>query len=424
MIHETLNLRHLRAFCEVARCGSISGASGAVFLSQPAITQAIAKLEQTLGAALFVRNASGMFPTEPGSLFQARADRALHLIRVGARKAARSDPGAARAGFAQFDQLLTAAQLRALLAVSQTGNFSWAARSIGISQPSLHRVARDLERLSGLSLFRRGARSIETTPAAVILEQHSRLAFAELKQGVAEIGAWLGNDTAQINIGSLPLARSFILPHAINAFSRHRPDARLRVFDGAYTDLLHDLRQGGLDLIIGALRDPVPVADVVQEPLLDDALAIVARKGHPLTGQDRITAGDLAAYPWVVPAAGIPTRDHFDALFAEAGQAIPAQVVETSSLILVRGLLLDSDRLTVISAHQIQHEIDQGLLACVDFPLPHASRPIGTTCRADWRPTATQSLLLGLLRDAGRAVRSLQRDRIASPEHRPLGGKS
>jgi ABC-type branched-subunit amino acid transport system substrate-binding protein len=39
---DKFNLRHLRAFLQVARCGSISGASERVFLSQPAITQALA----------------------------------------------------------------------------------------------------------------------------------------------------------------------------------------------------------------------------------------------------------------------------------------------------------------------------------------------------------------------------------------------
>ena len=42
------NLRHLRVFLEVARHRSISKAAPRVFLSQPAITQAIGKLETLL----------------------------------------------------------------------------------------------------------------------------------------------------------------------------------------------------------------------------------------------------------------------------------------------------------------------------------------------------------------------------------------
>jgi DNA-binding transcriptional LysR family regulator len=52
----------------VARCGSISAAAGDVHLSQPAITQAIAKLERSLEVTLFARSSTGMAATEAGLL--------------------------------------------------------------------------------------------------------------------------------------------------------------------------------------------------------------------------------------------------------------------------------------------------------------------------------------------------------------------
>ena len=64
MPSKLLNLRHLRAFLEVLDLKSISKASLKVFLSQSAITQAIAKLEIELSTSLFYRQAEGMLPTE------------------------------------------------------------------------------------------------------------------------------------------------------------------------------------------------------------------------------------------------------------------------------------------------------------------------------------------------------------------------
>ncbi len=401
---EDLNLRHLRAFCEVANHGSITAASEHVFLSQPAITQALAKLERSLGATLFVRRSDGMFLTEPGRLFENRATRALDRIRAGARRAARTGGRGRSAGFARFDRLLTSVQLRALLALSDTGNFSWAARNLGVSRPSVHRAAGDLERLSGLDLFIRTVQGFELTPAAQALERAARLAFAELRQGVAEINAWRGQDTAEIAIGSMPLARTQVLPQAINALARTRPEVRVRVVDGPYADLLHRLRHGRLDLLIGALRDPPPVDNVVEEELFRDALAVVARNGHPLAGRNNLALGDLAGCAWVTPGPGIPTRAQFDALFRDAGLDPPVPLVESSSLVLIRGLLTASDRLTLISVHQVRAEIEMGLLQRLPIDLPQTDRPIGLTVRRDWQPTATQSLLLDLLRDAGRVL--------------------
>ena len=54
------NIRHLRAFSEVASRCSINQASDRIYLSQPAIYQALAKLEQRLGVELFERRSDGM----------------------------------------------------------------------------------------------------------------------------------------------------------------------------------------------------------------------------------------------------------------------------------------------------------------------------------------------------------------------------
>ncbi|MBP2231514.1 DNA-binding transcriptional LysR family regulator [Azospirillum agricola] len=398
------NIRHLRAFREVARQRSISQAAERVHLSQPAITQAIAKLEAQLGTALFERRFDGMPTTTAGALFLDRVERMLEGLRSGAREAVRVGDRKAARGFADFDQLLTAAQLRALVAIANAGNFSLAARAVNIAQPSIHRAARDLERLSGLSLFTRSAAGITLTAAAKALVQHVKLAIAELEQGFAELADHLGTDQSRIVVGSMPLARTHILPTAINALAAERPEVRIQVVDGPYDDLLHGLRHGEIDVLIGALRDPVPIDDVVQETLFTDPLAVVVRAFHPLTRR-AVAPDDLAAGRWVVPRPGTPTRKHFDALFAERGLPLPAGIVEASSLQLIRGLLLGSDALTLISLHQIRHERNLGLLVPLPVELPGGERPIGLTLRRGWRPTATQDRFLSCLRDAGKQAR-------------------
>ena len=397
-----LNLRHLRAFLETGRAGSISAAASEVHLSQPAITQALGKLETTLGVALFVRGRGGIFLTEPGARFQDRVARALEHLRQGVERCGRTGGRKRTGGFQRFDHLLTSAQLRALLAVEDAGNFSWAARQVGIAQPALYRTARDLERISGVPLYGKTPQGIELTPPAQALALSARLTYAELKQGIDEINAWLGHDSSEVVIGTMPLAKSYVLPKAVNDLTRLRPDVRVRVVDGPYADLLHGLRHGLFDLLIGALRDPVPAEDVEQAPLFDDALAILARKDHPLAGQKTVSIRDLAAYAWVTPPAGVPTRVLFDSLFSQMGIPAPSRIVETSSQIVMRGLLMGSDRLTILSPHQVRLEMEQGLLCRLSVELTQASRTIGLSTRKDWQPTSTQSLLLDLLAKAAR----------------------
>jgi len=398
------NLRHLRAFCEVARCNSISAASEVVFLSQPAITQALAKLESDLKVSLFDRRSDGMYISEPGAIFLNRVKRALNYIELGIRLAARAAGKGNRRITPQFDKSLTTVQLRALLAVSKAQNFSLAARSINVSQPTLYRSARDLERLSGMVLYKKVAQGIELTAAAKVLARYFGLSFYELNQGFEEIQAWCGFDAGQIVIGTMPLARTYILPKAINDLCRLHPDIRVNVIDGPYEDLLHRLRHGQIDVLIGALREPLPVDDVVQKELFRDPLILVGRAGHPLAEKSPLSARQLAAFPWVVPRAGTPTRAQFENVFKTAKIPVPTRLVESSSLILVLGLLLNSDRLTMVSAHQVMHEPARGQLVKLAFELADTSRPIGMTVRKDWQPTSTQDKLLDLLYQASQSV--------------------
>ena len=58
----------------------------------------------------------------------------------------------------------------------------------------------------------------------------------------------------------------------------------------------------------------------------------------------------------------------FDRLFPPEDVArMPGGLIETSSLVLLRGLLAGSDRLALLSARQARIELDQGVLALAPF---------------------------------------------------------
>ncbi|WP_409418708.1 LysR family transcriptional regulator [Marinomonas sp. RS-M-Aa-14] len=392
------NLRHLRVFLAVAELKSITRASETIFLSQPAITQAIAKLEGLLGAALFERHSDGMHPTPSGEVWQKRVSRAINHIQNATLDIVKDNTPKERVQ-KNLVALISTTQLRALIAVCEAQNFSIASRNLAVSQSSIHRAARDLERLLGVVLFEKNSLGTNATKAAQTLAKATKLAFSELRQGIYEINALQFKDVSTITIGSMPLARMTILPKSILQFNERHPDVNINVTEGPYADLLHHLRQGDIDIILGALRYPSPADDVVQEELWAPPLSVVARTDHPLMSKHPVSAKELAQFAWVVPAKGTPTRQAFEDIFHDAGIPLPTRLVESSSQILIRELLIESDRLTLISAHQVEREINIELLNVIDFPLDHTRRPIGLCVRKSWLPTVTQSHFLSLLRE-------------------------
>jgi DNA-binding transcriptional LysR family regulator len=392
------NLRHLHAFRQVARLGSVSAAARAVHVSQPAVTLAIAGLERYFDSPLLLRRSTGVALTKAGEICLGRIERSLTQLR--------------EALGADAERLVRSTQLEALDAVVQHGNFSVAARARQMSQPSIHRSARELERLLGVPLFEKTSFGITPTRAAEELARRARLAFAEIEQARAEVHALSGGESGRTVIGAMPLARSYLLPAALLEFTQEHPQHGVAIIEGTYEHLLGGLRSGESEVLIGALRDPAPASDVIQEHLFDDPLAIIVRADHPLTRRRRLTAASLRNFQWIAPRAGSPLRAHFNALLASTGFEMPSPPLECNSLAAARAFLLESDRIMLLSAHQIHYEMQAGLLVALPHPAGKVVRPIGLTMRRSWNPTNTQRRLLEILRRSARA---------AAASHAPSG---
>lgn len=358
------------------RLGSVSRAAEAVHLTQPAATQGIAKLEALLGLALFERRATGMEPTEAALRLVPRVEAALRLI------------GSNR---------VTAAQLRAFVALAQQGSYPAAAQAAGVTVSSLHRAVGDLALALGQRLVDRRGRGLVLTHHGAQVARRLRLALAELRAGVEDLGELLGRSAGRISVGAMPLCRARLLPHTINAFRRTHPGIDILIHEGAHGELVGPLRDGEIDLMIGALRDPETLGqDLVQARLFDDRPTIIGRAGHPLAGEaERLAA--LHRYGWIVPSEGTPLRTLWRNLFAAIGGPLPPVPIECGSVMTIRELLQAGDELTLLSVDQLAVELAAGIL--VDLgPAPGAvTRTIGVTHRADWRPTRAQASFLALL---------------------------
>lgn len=385
------NLRHLKGFLAVVELGKLSLAAQSIGLSQPALTQGIAKIERWLGIPLFRRAAAGMTPTEPARIFAIRVRRALDLLSRGA--------AAAAGGRTHVHRHFTAGQLRALIAAVECGGFAAAARALGREASNVNRACRDLERLAGAPLFETTSSGIRPTRQAEALSRMGKLALGEIRQGVDDVNAWRGEHTGRLAIGCLPLAQADILPRALCLFADEYPGMDVAVVDGVYASLARGVLRGDLDLLIGALRSDDLPEELVQSEMFSAPLAVVARAGHPLGAVPAVTPDMLAAYPWVAPRSGAPARAYFEKL--RAGLTVPAHVprpIETGAHPVMRGVLLASDRITLASMGQVQSDVERGVLIRLAADLPDSARPIGATWREGWVPGLPHARFLDILR--------------------------
>jgi LysR family transcriptional regulator, regulator for genes of the gallate degradation pathway len=394
------SLRQLRVFEAVARHKSIGRAAASTSLSQPAVTQAIASLESRFGVALFERVRSGSYPTDFGNILLARTERLFDFLRQGLRRLLGSHQSSEPAGIDTLTGKIAATHIRCLIAVSENMSFDQAARSIGVSQPSLHRAARELERILRRAIYYRGARGITTNEQGAELARQFKIAMRELDYASDEIAAWQGIVTSRIAIGTLATSGSFGLARAIDEFLAQARGAQVHIVE-EHEQLLDHLRAGDIDVLFSVLRRPDWATDVTETMLFEEPYVIVMRPKHPLSAFADIGRDQLADYDWIVPGPSTPRFLAFERLFASARKR-PTARVSTASRGLIRLLITTSDRLTLLTRHEALLEEKLGVLRIAPTRLRLPRRTYGMATRANWRPTALQQTFLDILIRTGR----------------------
>jgi LysR family transcriptional regulator, regulator for genes of the gallate degradation pathway len=348
-----------------------------------------------VNARLFERRQTGCYVTKLGAVLVSRVRRFFAHLR-----AALADLGtissAGRQSINAIVNRITGPQLRSLIAISENPSFDAAARSLQISEPSLHRSARDFEREVRRNLYGRSVHGLTTTPYGTELARRCQVALQEIAYGLEELEAARGNIVSRIAIGNIPHSATQILSNAVRELLSKYPTARIRIVDNHYDNLLNDLRAGKLDFLFGVLRRPDWAADVKEELLFANHYVAVARIDHPLRKVKRLTLRDLRRYDWIMPGPLTPRQKALHRILGSPSSQ-PHVSIETTSLQIYRTILAATDQLTLMS--QFEAELnDPSSLAVLPFSSRHLRRFDGIATRTDWRPTNIHLQFVDLLR--------------------------
>jgi LysR family transcriptional regulator of gallate degradation len=376
-----ITIRQARTFLAVAESSSVTGAAKAINRSQTSVTKAIQDLEQELGVELFDRSSKGVTLTAFGKALQRSARQAAHAFESAGGLVPplvmNESPGVSR--FFHMD--VSDKWLDAFLATAEHQNLAAAANELNLTTAAVSANLRKLEDTLHMTLFERLPNATIPNTFARSLIRYIKLARSHLRHACDELLSMKGVKTGRVTVGTLPFVRTLILPRAITRMRKAHPYLDVSTLDGRYDDLVTALRCGDIDFLVGALRGSVRDADLVEEPLLEDQLSLIVRSGHPLQTKSELDWPELLDYEWILPRSGTPTRTLFEAAIHSHGLESPQHVIETSSMALLRGLLVETNMVSVLSRHQIHYDEKNGILAALRFELSETRRPIGITRR-------------------------------------------
>lgn len=170
-------------------------------------------------------------------------------------------------------------QLRAFLAVAQSGSFSQAAQQLALSQPAVSASIRELESLLGTRLMDRGPHHMELTEAGRTLLHEAQWLVASFDRGVGRMHAALAGGLQTVRIACLPSAMHLLAP-ALAQWRLQHPQARVEISDPLHGELIEQLRCGAVD--IGVTTELDMPARLHTTPLAEDELVVLLPPGHPL----------------------------------------------------------------------------------------------------------------------------------------------
>ncbi len=253
-------------------------------------------------------------------------------------------------------------QLEYFLRVAQRRNISVAAAELNITQPTLTKSIKLLEKELGVRLFDRLARGVELTEYGQTLLRHAEAVHVQISDASGEIAALRSGTFGSVAVGAGPAWLRRHLPLAVAQTVARHPGIRIRVGGGFDEELFRSLRRGEFDFVVAELPQAEDRRGLEVRPLTSDELGVCCRAGHPLVGRRRVAVRDLLRYPWVLLPRTTRAQRRLTALFAAQDLAPPHNIVETNSHAFLLSLLRHSDALTFTVSKTVEVEEGAGLV--------------------------------------------------------------
>jgi len=297
---------------------------------------------------------------------------------------------------------LDVARLRQLALIVRERSFSRAAESLGISQPALSKNIRSLERALGVQLLERGRFGALPTPFGLALVRHADAIDAELRSAVQEVDALRAARTGHICVGCGPSEATRLLPVALSRLRQRAPGITVTVLYGLNEALTPMVKHGEVDFALSSIPARSTDPDLRLVKLHEDRAAVIARTGHPLSERrGPLTAQHLLGQQWILARTSELERRALDDLFIETGLQPPAVSLETTSAVLMKTMVIQSDLLTFLPRELIYWEERAGFLTALKLAVPSWHRIVGLTLRSRAGINPAAQALIDTLREVG-----------------------
>ena len=209
---------------------------------------------------------------------------------------------------------MSTARYRAFIAVAQQGSLSAAARSLGVSQPTISSQIATLERQSQIELFHRQGYRMSLTGAG-----HKLLTLAQKLLSLESEAEFFLRDSGKLNQGELKIGAvgPFHVIEMVAAYRARHPGMQLSIRMGNSQQVLHDLEHYSTDVAVLAGLYERP--ELVMREYARHAIILFAHIEHPFARREQVDISELQGQPLLLRERGSTTRVALETALHAAG---------------------------------------------------------------------------------------------------------
>jgi DNA-binding transcriptional LysR family regulator len=253
--------------------------------------------------------------------------------------------------------VLDANRLAVLVEVAHAGSIAGAAGRLSLTPSAVSQQLAKLERELGCRLLHREPRGVTLTPIGQLLLVHAETVVGELRVAQQSVQALLGEQPAQMVVGTFASAGEVFVPAALAGFRHQHPAVALRLLDIEPPDGYGLVGSHDLDLLITHRYPGVTLPDprgLRRRLLTADPLRLVLPAGHPKARARRLTLSRLTDEDWISGGDGVPNRVHLNQLADTAGTRLRV-AYETRDYHVTLALIKASLGIALVPASVLWH---------------------------------------------------------------------
>jgi len=188
----------------------------------------------------------------------------------------------------------TLQQLRILKAIATEKNFTKAAEVLYVSQPSLSKQIKTLEKNLDILLINRESNRISLTENGKVFLQYSERILALCEESCRALIDLKNGDRGNLTVGASQTIGTYLMPRVLALFAQNHPQIDLKVQVNSTRIIAKNIINREIDIAVvgGEIPDELK-KNLTVEHFVEDELSLIISKSHPFAKKKKINKDDL-----------------------------------------------------------------------------------------------------------------------------------